>query len=549
MREYREVRRQTPDPEAAAPYLGYARELLGQMKTEMARSDIDQLSRTKHLPDGAVVTVRSRFGQDTVSIQVPRPIGRRADASEVPVETRVPPTAEFYPDISVATPTSNGEIFPISAPVINAPTPAPPLLSPRPVMEDLDVEIPTTEPEELPPEEGVKIEEPEQEEVFDEARINYTYWILQGATFTSLSNPAIDTARIESWSPTNGFTGRSIELTTETAAVVIHAGFVWWVKLYKSFSSGVSTIYRTNIATGAQETLYEHDYFEAHDAAATVTPQGVMFAIGSNEAEVVLIGTDGVVKYNNTMGRIGISITAFVNNGVTAFISSGQGADTRHDYEYAIDVATGAYSDNGHDYTAQGDSDRQGPSACMAGGALYGVRVENLGYTDDGDISQAYVYVRSPASNGSSTIGSVGVNTDSQSGVNSSAVAMTLNGTPVAITNYDMSVVDKNSGSISTTSIWNGDDAHASSVSKGTSVIPVGRKIAFMYFNNINGTLTPTMTIYDLASGALNQYTAGMGIASGYLIQYQVFPAINPKPTDLPFLPEWAYLSHTTVNP
>jgi hypothetical protein len=70
MREYREVRKDTPGDEAA-PYIGVARTLLGVLKNRMVMGGIATLSSTTRLPDGAVITCMSVHGQDTIRIVPP----------------------------------------------------------------------------------------------------------------------------------------------------------------------------------------------------------------------------------------------------------------------------------------------------------------------------------------------------------------------------------------------------------------------------------------------------------------------------------------------
>ena len=70
MKELREVRKRLSGPEAA-PYMGYARKLLGMMKLQMQFNHLDQLQWVKDLPEGVRVLVQSVFGQDEIQISVP----------------------------------------------------------------------------------------------------------------------------------------------------------------------------------------------------------------------------------------------------------------------------------------------------------------------------------------------------------------------------------------------------------------------------------------------------------------------------------------------
>lgn len=64
------------DAEAAAPYIGVARTMLGMLKSQMAYNGLAQLSRTVQLADGTTITVSSRYGQDAVRIAAAGPVAR-----------------------------------------------------------------------------------------------------------------------------------------------------------------------------------------------------------------------------------------------------------------------------------------------------------------------------------------------------------------------------------------------------------------------------------------------------------------------------------------
>lgn len=524
--------------------------MLGQMKTDMSRGGLDQLSRAVKLNNGTVVTVRSMYGNDTINIQVPPPIEERA-AEEIAEEAR------RYSVNAVAPPEINFDLVRVDPPARIAPSPpvapiqqnqvVPDRIYRSPMMLGEEVEPPENnreDPEITPPtEEEIMLDTILEEVVYDEAIVLHTYWIVQRSS--THPNPF----SIDEWSRTGGYTGRSVALTTGAMGVIIFAGYVWWAQFGPGGPGDSSgAIYRAALGTGAQEQIYTYSPSDSssYTAASTITPTGVLFVIGYLDAKSVLFSSAGAAIYEANMGVTGPVITTFVNNGTNAFISSNLAADTQHTYSYSIDIASGAYAVNGGDYTPMGDSDSQGESGCMAGGALYGVRVENTGDLE----SQAYAYVRAPASNGSSILGSVGVGVDSRSAVYSSAAALSLNGTPVLATVYEMSVVDKTSGSlssVSTSAFGVGNAGYDSVISRGTSVIPDGRQVAFMFFNG-DAALRPIFGFFDLQSGAATAYDVGAD-AQGYLISYTVVPAVNPKETDLPLMLEWAYLSHTSVNP
>jgi hypothetical protein len=118
MREFGEVRKDFgEDNEAAAPYVGQARTLLGVLKNRMERGGLSQLTQTTALPDGAVITVSSIMGQDTIRIAPPatpastettpdveieQPVIPDVEITfdyEVPVQTTTPGTTEYYSPI------------------------------------------------------------------------------------------------------------------------------------------------------------------------------------------------------------------------------------------------------------------------------------------------------------------------------------------------------------------------------------------------------------------------------------------------------------------
>lgn len=90
MREFGPARKTSTDMEAAAPYVGLARTLLGQLKNRMASGGLQQLARTYHLPDGTTIRVQSRFGQDSMDIE-PAPT---SNPSILPTPEQIEPPEE-----------------------------------------------------------------------------------------------------------------------------------------------------------------------------------------------------------------------------------------------------------------------------------------------------------------------------------------------------------------------------------------------------------------------------------------------------------------------
>ena len=107
MRETGEVRKGlSGDTEAAAPYIGLARVLLGQLKQRMRLGNLMHLVQTKLLPDGTTITVMSSHGRDTIRIDAAVAV---TAISPVVIGTPVIPESEI-PAISIPT-TSFGQFL------------------------------------------------------------------------------------------------------------------------------------------------------------------------------------------------------------------------------------------------------------------------------------------------------------------------------------------------------------------------------------------------------------------------------------------------------
>jgi hypothetical protein len=89
MRESKEVRKQLSDDEAA-PYMGSARVLLGELKNKMSYSNLSQLKMTKDYPNGVSITVSSIFGQDTIQINAPVDVKQSGIKKKISIDS-------FYP--------------------------------------------------------------------------------------------------------------------------------------------------------------------------------------------------------------------------------------------------------------------------------------------------------------------------------------------------------------------------------------------------------------------------------------------------------------------
>lgn len=84
------------DGDEAAPYMGAARTLLGQLKNSMKFNHLLQGSRSVTLPDGVQIKVRSIFGQDFVDIvAVPATSAQNAPVSVAEQELQTPAEREL----------------------------------------------------------------------------------------------------------------------------------------------------------------------------------------------------------------------------------------------------------------------------------------------------------------------------------------------------------------------------------------------------------------------------------------------------------------------
>lgn len=98
MRETGPVRKELSGEEAA-PYIGFARTLLGVLKNQMRFNQLSQGKLARTLPDGTLIAVQSIFGLDKISVvaaAIPRP-------QEEPVEA-VPPPREVEAPVEILVP-------------------------------------------------------------------------------------------------------------------------------------------------------------------------------------------------------------------------------------------------------------------------------------------------------------------------------------------------------------------------------------------------------------------------------------------------------------
>lgn len=92
MRETGPVRKELSGEEAA-PYIGFARTLLGVLKNQMKFGQLSQGKLARTLPDGTLIAVQSIFGMDKINIvaaAIPQPQEEPAEALPPPREIEVP---------------------------------------------------------------------------------------------------------------------------------------------------------------------------------------------------------------------------------------------------------------------------------------------------------------------------------------------------------------------------------------------------------------------------------------------------------------------------
>lgn len=103
MRETGPVRKELIGDDAA-PYMGAARTVLGQLKNDMAFNELAQGQRTRRLPDGTVIEVSSRFGQDEVHIFTPTPVPVTIDVETIEQKTSIKPLDENVVEVDSSYP-------------------------------------------------------------------------------------------------------------------------------------------------------------------------------------------------------------------------------------------------------------------------------------------------------------------------------------------------------------------------------------------------------------------------------------------------------------
>lgn len=406
--------------------------------------------------------------------------------------------------------------------------------------------------------------------VYDEGSVEYILWIV----FSSTVNYDIT---LKKWSFTNGFAGTEITLPSikngHTAlALAMYDGWVWGVYIA---ANGIysDSIFRKNILTGEKQELHNHISQSpegGRTAASTVTPLGVLFAVGRVSASFILIGPDGNVLYsvaNNTRidsGWFGDRMTSFINDGAHAFLHYTDGGGAPRGL-VIVEIATGIsttinlsaqYFDTPDDYRLGA-----GAFAALSGNSMYGVRFRS---NDGPPYEPTEVFVRSPSNSvGSSTLLDVSSYFPEPDGFSNlkymkGGASRTDDGMVVVTTAKDLVVIDPTTNATTSYSVaglwgfvfgdsWN--NGKFPEVNKGASVLPDSNLIALHFLPGIlpYGTAPAALATLNVATGAAATYE--LPDSRGYLTQITINAASNPDPTLPPLKEEWEYLSATNVNP
>lgn len=417
---------------------------------------------------------------------------------------------------------------------------------------------------EFTPEDTDEAIENKEQPFYDEWAIDYSVWV-------RFQHNSDNNHTLKQWDFENGFTGKEVAITMPTGhsgySHVIFEGWVWCVELYTTDYE--DTIFRVNVETGETQTLHTHTSYSpegSHSSAATVTPLGVLFAIGRVVASYILIGADGVVIYDvaaNDPGDesswLGDTFTSFVNDGTHAYLHYIDTSSSLRGMRI-IEIATGSsttlsLSSSSFDPIYDFRMGATGVYSAMANGKMYGVRYRA------GDVppyEPIELFLRSPSTNLNSQflldVSSYSpFDPDGFRDINSGAAALTDDGLVLACTPLTLTVIDPATDQIvtqySVTEKLGYEHAPGNKsypqVNGGVSIIP-GGNIVLLFFTAKN-SITHLVAV-DLDSGQFTDYSSGLTDRSaGYLVQYTITPATSPDPERPPAPEEWEYLSQTSV--
>jgi hypothetical protein len=411
----------------------------------------------------------------------------------------------------------------------------------KPVVEE---EIDTTTTEEIP-----------VLQTYDEGGVDFTIWLIFKSTVKY-------DVTLKEWSFSNGFTGKSIlipENPNYCEALVMFNGWVWGVH-YKSATQ--EQLFRVNIDTGIEESLYLHASTEAAQSATTITPLGVLFVVGRIGASVILLDADGALVYDTPLnsgynGWVGGSIHSFINNGTTAYLHYGDTASSLRGMAI-IDVATGANTtislsastfDTPDDYRLG-----RGAFAVLSGDSMYGVR---LRANDAPPYQPSEVFLRDPSSSiSSATLADISDYFPSEdnegfSKIKYGAATVVDDGLVVVSSSKDVVVIDPATKSVvnqyTVAGLWGLPfdtlNGNTPILSKGCSILPdSGLAALFFSYDNASHLVTLNPVTGETTKDSFDR-------AYGYLIQVEINAAANPDPNASPLKEEWEYLSVTNVNP
>jgi hypothetical protein len=386
--------------------------------------------------------------------------------------------------------------------------------------------------------------------VYDEGSVDYVLWIV----FTSTTRYDIT---LKEWSFTNGFSGTEIVLPENPyapTAVLIFDGWVWGVDLFAGGDYSDS-IFRKNIETGETQTLHNHISQSpegARAAASTVTPLGVLFAIGRVSASYILINDAGEVVYkvpNNTSylgGWLGDALSSFVNDGTHAYLHY---TDTSGGLRgmAIIDIATGAsttvsmsaqYFDTPDDYRNE-----RGSFATISGGQLYELASVSINEDDYYLEGAQQIRIRNPATSiTSAMLVDITAFVEGYPDYSYGVAGQVDAGLLLFATSRNITTIDP-----ATNAVLSSVGYYRDLIGRGTSIIP-GANFVLIHYGL--GNVQPAgLVAHDPSTGASTEYSDGFVGSVGYLTQITTNAASNPAPTLPPQKEEWEYLSATNVNP
>lgn len=388
--------------------------------------------------------------------------------------------------------------------------------------------------------------------------VDYTIWLVM--------EPAYDTFELQEFRVDSTF-GRSIPIPEIGTAEIIYAGWLWYT--VADYTNLADYVRRYNLYTGVVEHLYTRDMADdgSHNGAITVTPRGVMFAIGRINAQFVLIDDAGSVVYSVNTGDlwVGYQSLSFINDGQHAYLYHRDNSSSLRGV-FNIDIATGQFTHT--NFTASWFESPDDYRAKNVYPAVIAGKTFELAHLNNSSIpwEPTQIRVRQPSTSKTSTVaGDISSYWpvdpyDPDSGTYSNtllgAMALTDAGHVVAITERTVAVIDPTTNQI--TSNYYVDEVLGvpfivpesyghNNVGPSVSLIPNSNLVLFWYsFGSVTTPFETGVVLFDPITKKA-QKTAMPGTIRGYLIEYKFGNDYDgsrnrPIPTRSA---EWEYLAGT----